>query len=87
MEAPIVDRMREHGANLHECHAPCHLRIDAESAPETPGAMVHSERESVDMVFVDDLPSFHSVTFTVTVRVRTLGILSQWVTVSMGFVK
>ena len=30
------------------------------------GAMVHSERESVDMVFVDDLPSFHIEAFTVT---------------------
>ncbi len=64
MEAPIVDRMREHGANLHECHAPRSLRIDAEPAPETPGAMRHSEREPMDMVLVDDLPSFHSVTFT-----------------------
>ena len=64
MEAPIVDRMREHGANLHECHAPRSLRIDAEPAPETPGAVVHSECESVDMVFVENLPGFHNVTFT-----------------------
>lgn len=64
MEAPVVDRVREHSTNLNQCHAPRSLRIDAEPAPETPGAMVHSERESVDMVFVDDLPSFHSVTFT-----------------------
>jgi hypothetical protein len=64
MEAPIVDRMREHSAHMHEGHAPRSLRIDAEPAPETPGAVVHSERESVDMVFVDDLPSFHDVTFT-----------------------
>ena len=84
MEAPIVDRMREHSANLHECHAPRSLRIDAQAPTETPGAVVHSECEPVDMVFVDDLPSFHDVAFTVTVRVCTLGILSQWVTVSIG---
>ena len=27
---------------------------------------IHSEREPVDMVFVENLPGFHSVTFTVT---------------------
>src|SRR5574343_150924 len=64
VEAPIVDRMREHGAHLNQCHGPCYFRIDTEPAPETPGAVVHSERESVDMVFVDDLPGFHNVTFT-----------------------
>jgi hypothetical protein len=64
VEAPIVDRMRQHSTDLHEGHAPRSLRIDAEPAPETPGAMVHGECEPVDMVFIDDLPSFHSVTFT-----------------------
>lgn len=64
VEAPIVDGTGKHGAHLNQCHAPRSLRVDAKSAPETPGAMVHSERESMDMVFVDDLPGFHSVTFT-----------------------
>ena len=47
--------------------------------------MVHSECEPVDMVFVDDLPSFHSVTFTSYVHQVCTGlILSQWVIVLIG---
>lgn len=86
MEAPIVDGTGKHGAHLNQRHTPCHLRIDAQAPTETPGAMVHGECEPVDMVFVDDLPSFHDVAFTVTVRVCTLVIMPQWVTVPMGFV-
>ena len=56
--------MRQNGPDLDQCHAPGSQRIDAEPAPETALRMRHSEREPVDMVFVDDLPSFHSVTFT-----------------------
>ena len=62
MEAPIVNGMTEHGTHLNQRHAPRSQRIDAQSAPKASGAMVHSERQTVRMVFVENLPRFHITT-------------------------